>query len=419
MRLLALIWLLVISAASTAHAEKRVALVIGNAAYKNAVTLQNPRNDATDVSEALKRLGFETIVGFDLDKAGMEDATIKFARAARDADVALVYYSGHAMQRRGINYLMPVDAELRDDADLRRLIRVDDVVEDLSQAKNLRILVLDSCRVNPLADELSKAMELTRGPPVDRGIARMIAPKGMIISFATQPNQTAADGQGRNSPYTIAFLKNIEAPEEIGTIFHHMTADVYNETQGKQLPELSLSVVGDFYLKGRPETTANVPMSDAERAWAATQSTTSQAVLEDFVRRYGDSFYGTLARARLEELKRGQVAVAQPITPDDKPNVQRTLGMQLANLSGDLRKRYKINDRISGVVITDVDSSSVAAEKRLSAGDVIVEVAQEAASDAANVQKRIDKLKKDGRRSVLLLVISPNGETQFVALSLQ
>jgi formylglycine-generating enzyme required for sulfatase activity len=254
MRLLALILALVILSAPTAHAEKRVALVIGNAAYKNAATLQNPRNDATDVSEALKRLGFETIVGFDLDKAGMEDATIKFARAAHDADVALVYYSGHALQRRGVNYLIPVDAQLEDDADLRRLTRVDEIVDDLSQAKNLRILVLDSCRVNPLADELSRSMELTRGPPVDRGIARMVAPKGMIISFATQPNQTAADGQGRNSPYTMAFLKNIEAPEEIGTVFHHMTADVYNETQGKQLPELSLSYIGDFYLKDRPKS---------------------------------------------------------------------------------------------------------------------------------------------------------------------
>jgi hypothetical protein len=84
-----------------AHAEKRVALVIGNATYKNAATLQNPKNDAVDVSEVLKRLGFETIVGLDLDKANMEDATIKFARAARDADVALVYYSGHAMQFGG------------------------------------------------------------------------------------------------------------------------------------------------------------------------------------------------------------------------------------------------------------------------------------------------------------------------------
>jgi uncharacterized caspase-like protein len=218
--------------------------------------------------------------------------------------LSLVYYSGHAMQRRGINYLMPVDAELHDDADLRRLARVDEIVDDLNQAKSLRILVLDSCRVNPVADELSRSMELTRGPPVDRGIARMVAPKGMIISFATQPNQTAADGQGRNSPYTMAFLKNIEAPEEIGTVFHHVTADVYNETQGKQLPELYLSVVGDFYLKGRPEPVTSAPPSEAAQAWAVAQGTTSQRVLESFIRRYGDSFYGDLARARLEDLKK-------------------------------------------------------------------------------------------------------------------
>jgi formylglycine-generating enzyme required for sulfatase activity len=253
-RYVTLLVLLLFLSAVPAHAEKRVALVIGNAAYKNATALKNPRNDAADVSEALKRLGFETIVGLDLDKSGMEEKEIDFARAARDADVALVYYSGHAMQFGGSNYLMPVDAALRDQADLRRLTRVDDIVVDLKQAKNLRILVLDACRVNPLAEELSRSMELTRGPPVDGGIARMIAPKGMIISFATQPNQTAADGQGRNSPYTMAFLKNIEAPEEIGTVFHHMTADVYNQTLGKQLPELSLSYIGDFYLKDKPKS---------------------------------------------------------------------------------------------------------------------------------------------------------------------
>jgi uncharacterized caspase-like protein len=132
--------------AGPTNAEKRVALVIGNAAYKSAAILQNPRDDAQDVSAALQRLGFETIVGLDLDKDGMDEKTISFSRAAREADIALVYYSGHAMQRRGINYLMPVDAELRDDADLRRLTRVEDIVDDLSQAKNLRILVLDACR---------------------------------------------------------------------------------------------------------------------------------------------------------------------------------------------------------------------------------------------------------------------------------
>jgi uncharacterized caspase-like protein len=311
-RLLAAILALVILSTPAAHAEKHVALVIGNAVYKNAVTLQNPRNDATNVSEALKRLGFETIVGLDLDRDGMEEKLIAFARIARDADVALVYYSGHAMQFGGGNYLMPVDATLHDQADLRRLTRVDDIVADLKQAKSLRILVLDACRVNPLAEELSRSMELTRGPPVDRGLARIIAARGMIISYATQAGQTAADGQGRNSPYTMAFLKNIETPEEISTIFRHITADVDTATRSSQLPELSLSVVEDFYLKGRPQPTADAastfptmqPMSEAAQAWAATQGTTSQAVLEDFVKRYGDSYYGTLARTRLDELKK-------------------------------------------------------------------------------------------------------------------
>src|ERR1700722_4041008 len=149
------------------HAEKRVALVIGNGAYKNAQMLPNPRNDAQDVSAALKREGFDTIVGLDLDKSGMEDATIAFARAAHDADVAIFYYSGHAMQFAGINYLMPVDAQLTDEADLRRMMRVDDIAADLQQARNLRILVLDSCRDNPLADNLKRSIGLTRAASIE------------------------------------------------------------------------------------------------------------------------------------------------------------------------------------------------------------------------------------------------------------
>jgi formylglycine-generating enzyme required for sulfatase activity/uncharacterized caspase-like protein len=349
MRLLAAVFVLALVAVSPAHAEKRVALVIGNAAYKNAATLQNPRNDATDVSDALKRLGFETIVGLDLDKGGMEEKSFDFARAARDADVALVYYSGHAMQFAGVNYLMPVDAALRDEVDLRRLTRVDEIVADLKQAKNLRILVLDACRDNPLADELSRSIEASRGLTVDRGLARIIPPSGMIISYATQAGRTAADGRGRNSPYTMAFLKNIEAPEEIGTVFRNITSDVYAATESKQLPELSLSLIGNFYLKGRPEAAAGAPAplaqptSEAERAWSLTQGTTSQAVLEDYIKRYGDSFYGTLARARLEELKKSQVAVvAPPAAPaasqassPSQPNSSGTIGSVLTWFSGD------------------------------------------------------------------------------------
>jgi hypothetical protein len=303
-----------VPSSSAAAACSAAIRIVGNAAYKNAATLQNPRNDATDVSEALKRLGFETIVGLDLNKDGMEEKSIAFARAARDADVALVHYSGHAMQFSGFNYLMPVDATLHDEADLRRLTRVDEIVANLKQAKNLRILVLDACRDNPLADELSRSMEASRGLTVDRGLARIIPPSGMIISYATQAGRTAADGLGRNSPYTMAFLKNIETPEEIGTIFRNITSDVYSATESKQLPELSLSLIGNFYLKGRPEPTMGTPpTSEAAQAWAATQATTSQEVLQDFIKRYGESFYGTLARARLDELKKGQAAVVAPL----------------------------------------------------------------------------------------------------------
>jgi hypothetical protein len=169
-----------------ASAEKRVALVVGNGAYTNAPRLPNPANDAADIAAALRRAGFETIVGLDLDRAAMERASIAFARASREADVAMFYYSGHAMQFGGINYLMPTDARLADEADLRLLTKVDDIFSDLQQAKNLRILVLDSCRDNPLADNLKRSLGNTRAANMQRDLAKVDSPQGMIIAYATQ-----------------------------------------------------------------------------------------------------------------------------------------------------------------------------------------------------------------------------------------
>jgi chemotaxis protein histidine kinase CheA len=187
----------------------------------------------------------------------------------------------------------------------------------LTQAKNLRILVLDACRDNPLAEELNRSLQGNRAFSTDRGLARIIPPSGMIISYATQAGRTAADGRGRNSPYTTAFLKNIEATQEIGAVFRHITADVYTSTQGRQLPELSLSLIGDFYLKGPAELVATAPdnprilatlpsvetTDEGARVWTVMQNTTSIAVLEDFIRQFGTTPYGSLARARLDEMK--------------------------------------------------------------------------------------------------------------------
>jgi hypothetical protein len=245
----------------TSYAETRVALVIGNGAYQNAPRLPNPSNDAADVAASLKRSGFETILATDLDKTAMDAATIRFARVARTADVALFYYSGHALQFGGVNYLAPVDAKLTDEADLRRMVRVDEIVSDLQQAKNLRILVLDSCRDNPLADELKRSIGTTRALPLQRGLARIDSPQGMIVAYATQSGRTADDGLGRNSPYTTAFLKNIEANDEIGTIFRRISADVYEATKHTQLPELSLSLIGEFYLKSSKSSVVKTDLS--------------------------------------------------------------------------------------------------------------------------------------------------------------
>jgi serine protease Do len=247
---------LIFLSSHTAQAERRVALVIGNGAYQHTTRLPNPANDAREVAAALKRVGFETFVGLDLNRDGMEDATIRFARLARTADVAIFYYSGHAMQFGGVNYLMPVDAKLADEADLRRMSRLDEIVGDLQQAKNLRILVLDACRDNPLAEQLKRSIGRTRAVSIGRGLAKIDSPQGMIVAYATQSGQVAEDGRGSNSPFTSAFLKHIETPEEIGRIFRRITADVYETTKRTQLPELSLSLIGDFYLKTPPQPAA-------------------------------------------------------------------------------------------------------------------------------------------------------------------
>jgi hypothetical protein len=294
--------LLVWSGCAPALAEKRVALVIGNGAYVHKPRLPNPSLDAQDVAAALKRTDFEVISGIDLSQAEMQSAAIAFARAARTADVAFFYYSGHAMQFNGVNYLMPVDAKLDDEADLKRFTRVDDIMNDLQQAKNLRILVLDSCRDNPFAEGLKRSIGLTRSAQVRQGLSKMEAPLGTIVSFSTQAGQTAVDGDGRNSPYTRAFLKQIEQPSEIGDVFRNISTEVYEASGRSQLPELSLSIVGKFYLKGPvtiniapvvvspPAAPAETPPAAAtgpksfDGAWDVTVSCPSQGKVASYAR---------------------------------------------------------------------------------------------------------------------------------------
>lgn len=239
------------AAAPAAPFGKRVALVIGNADYEHTPPLANPKNDAADMAKALERLGFEVIYEQDLNKQGMDDAFRRFAREVRGADAALFYYAGHAMQFEGVNYLMPVDAKLADQADVAyEMAKLDDVVADMGRMNGVRIAVLDACRNNPLEEQLKRSVATTRGVFMNRGLARIARPEGLIVAYATQSGNVAADGGGRNSPFTAALLQHIETPGlEVGPLFRRVMGSVKQATGGKQHPELSILFDSEFYFK--------------------------------------------------------------------------------------------------------------------------------------------------------------------------
>jgi uncharacterized caspase-like protein len=224
----------------------RVALVIGNSNYSAMPRLINPRNDAEDVAKALREAGFDVSLGVDLTRSGMEDALSGFSRRARQAETALVYYAGHGLQHNGINYLTPIDARLDDEADLRKLILLQNVLDDLQGASKIRLLFIDACRDNEAVQQLASRLPRTRAAAFTRGLAGASA-DGTLIAYATQPNKVAADGQGRNSPFTQALLKHLPIPGvELRTLLTRVRAEVVQATGGAQRPEVSDSLVGEF-----------------------------------------------------------------------------------------------------------------------------------------------------------------------------
>ena len=237
--------------ASAPNFGRRVALVMGNATYRFMPSLTNPKNDAVDVESTLKSLGFETVVATDLDRLGMNAAVSRFARLVAGADVAMVYYSGHGMQFNGKNYLLPTDANLESVSDVNRftLMPVDDVVEMLGSAKGLQLIVLDACRNNPVERDFKNKVASVQGGNRDaaqsRGFSRIDARSGLLVTYATAANDVASDGDGRNSPFTKAFLKNVVTPDlEVRQMLYRVQSDVYAATGSKQLPEISSLYVG-------------------------------------------------------------------------------------------------------------------------------------------------------------------------------
>jgi uncharacterized caspase-like protein len=295
--------------ALSAVEHRRVALVIGNSAYRHTPRLENPKNDAADMGLALRKLGFRVIEGFDLDKAAFDAKIGEFAAALEGAEVGVLFYAGHGMQVSGQNYLVPVDARRSAIADLgAEMVRLDLVHQTMERAAKTNLLFFDACRDNPLARNLTRtASRQTR--EIGRGLAPVESGAGTLISFSTQPGNVALDGAGRNSPYSGALIRHLATSrEDINAMLIAVRNDVMRQTDSRQVPWEHSALTRRYYFNGGDGASAAPPadqlrLSEASDAWNATRDTASLEVLDAFVARYGNTFFAELARARIEQLR--------------------------------------------------------------------------------------------------------------------
>jgi hypothetical protein len=332
--------------AEPAFAEKRVALVIGNSAYRNVTPLDNPRNDARLMATTLLGLGFQLVGNgpqIDLDKGGFDAALSQFGNAVLGADVALFYYAGHGVQVSGKNFLVPISANPTKEADVYlQMVDTSVVMSQMEGAgTKLNIVVLDACRNNPFG---GRGLRATGG-----GLAQMQAPEGTLISYATQPGNVAQDGERGNSPYSKALADTIRKPGlGLFEAFNEVGLEVKHTTGGAQQPWVSSSpIAGTFYFANpsaaaAPDKPAASPDDESRKDFSLAQQLDTREVWEAFVQKYPTGFLASAARARLDELKKKQVALFQPapappLAAPPPPAAPATLG---GNISGVWKGTY-------------------------------------------------------------------------------
>jgi TPR repeat protein len=273
--------------------ERRVALVVGNSAYQHAPKLENPKNDAADLSKSLRALGFEVVEGHDLDRKSMENAISQFADKIKTAKLAGFYYAGHGLQVDGRNYLVPVDGRIERAADLNTgAVSLDYVLEQMDKDQRVNLVFLDACRDNPLFNSIDLNLE-TRNARSGTGLAQVKSSIDTLIVFATQPDNVALDGAGRNSPFTSALLKHIQTPNaEISTVMKRVRSDVVEATGQKQIPWDHSSLRSDVVLaKVAGPAPANVAsLADNLSTGNATVFNESEAIAAECDRAAADPY---------------------------------------------------------------------------------------------------------------------------------
>ncbi len=267
--------LLLMFGASMALADKRVALVIGNSDYLSVSPLDNPINDASDLAIALEGLGFEVFLGTDLTYDEMLSLAESYGATAADSDVSLLFYAGHGFQVGGRNYLVPVDAQITEPDDIpEQTIQMDEFVSRMERSDGIRLVFLDACRDNPF---VGTGIEVGGD-----GLARVGSAADFMFAYATQPDNVAYDGTGRNSFFTEALLSHIYTPgQDISDLMISVRKDVLASTGGRQIPWDNSSLTRQFRFDNSPVTA-----SEETLLWQVAANAQDASLMQLYIDRY-------------------------------------------------------------------------------------------------------------------------------------
>ncbi|MDU6325766.1 caspase domain-containing protein, partial [Bradyrhizobium sp.] len=314
--------------AEAARADRRVAFVVGNGAYKSVAQLPNPPVDAKAMAATLRNVGFDVVEGTNLTRDKMTEKLLDFGRKAQGADIAVFYYAGHGIAIAGTNYLLPVDADLKSEMDVKlgSAINIDVTLDQTMGDAKVKLVFLDACRDNPFAAKI-KSNSPTRSVSVQTGLAEMKSGEGTLIAFATGPGQTALDGDaGANSPFTRALISHIAQPGvEIQQAMTSVRAQVNEETNKGQLPWGHTNLIGAVYLNPAASPAATTASSGTTPAavvaspvageaelefWRSVKDSNKPEELNAYLSTYPNGQFKSLAMARIASIESGAINTA-------------------------------------------------------------------------------------------------------------
>lgn len=303
-----LILLVVFSNASFAQpGENRVALVLGNSAYKSA-PLRNPTNDAKDMAAKLKGMGFTVVERNNLTVKQIGSTLREFRSKLTPGSVALVFYAGHGLQIKGENYFPTVDAEIAGEEDVpNQSLSMRQIMDVLGDAKTrLNLVFLDACRNNPYARSFRSSSD---------GLSKVSAPSGTLISFATRPGSVAADGTGRNGLYTGALLASMDSRgEPIEQVLKRVVTSVKAGSKNQQEPWMEGSIEGEFCFGECGKQVAQTSASDDRVFWESVKDSRDVNEVKAYLEKFPRGIFAGIARARVaaSDNSAPQVAMAKP-----------------------------------------------------------------------------------------------------------